>query len=258
MLEKFKRNFKNYIIQSNSSKDDASLRETSFEGACPCCGSNDFKQIDVLWDELVSIWQLSPHEIAYINRQQGFRCVGCGSRLRSMALAASLLNYFQSTDTFSQFVESNDIAKSLLLLEINEAGQLTQFLEKLPHYVLGAYPDIDMQSILYPENSFDVVVHSDTLEHIPDPVKGLAECQRVLRPGGICAFTVPVVVDRLTRSTKGRKPSYHGGGGSSAEDFRVHTEFGADVWKMVIDAGFSEYRLFSFEYPAGLVHFAVK
>jgi hypothetical protein len=53
-------------------------------------------------------------------------------------------------------------------------------------------------------------------------------------------------------------PSYHGHSGVRDEDFRVRTEFGADVWKTLLAAGFTEYRLFSFEYPSALVHIGIK
>jgi SAM-dependent methyltransferase len=234
------------------------IESSEMAGACPCCGNVELEQVNILGDELVERWQLLPHEICYINRQQGFRCKSCGSRLRSMALAAWFQRYVKSVDVLQKLVNNNQLARSLSILEINEAGQLTQFLKKLPLHTLGVYPEIDIQRMTYLDNSFDIVMHSDTLEHIPDPIKALSECYRVLRPGGVCVFTVPVVVDCLSRSTEGRKPTYHGYAGSTEESFRVHTEFGSDVWKLVVAAGFSEYRLFSFEYPAALVHIGVK
>jgi hypothetical protein len=38
----------------------------------------------------------------------------------------------------------------------------------------------------------------------------------------------------------------------------VHTEFGSDIWCIVLDAGFSECRLISYQYPAGIAVLAVK
>jgi hypothetical protein len=73
----------------------------------------------------------------------------------------------------------------------------------------------------------------------------------VLKPGGICAFTIPIIVDRLTLSREGLPSSYHGSSANPA-DCLVHSEYGADAWKHVIQAGFEECRLFAFDYPAAL------
>jgi ubiquinone/menaquinone biosynthesis C-methylase UbiE len=106
-----------------------------------------------------------------------------------------------------------------------------------------------MMAMSYEDQSFDLVLHSDTLEHVPEPVRGLAECRRVLKPGGFCAFTIPIIVDRLTASRAGLPPSYHGSPANPA-DHVVHTEYGADAWKHVLLAGFDECRICALEYPA--------
>lgn len=49
----------------------------------------------------------------------------------------------------------------------------------------------DLHSIPLPENSVDVVVSVDTIEHAHDPALFLAECRRVLRNGGRAVFTTP-------------------------------------------------------------------
>jgi hypothetical protein len=36
------------------------------------------------------------------------------------------------------------------------------------------------------------------------------------------------------------------------ESMRVHAEFGADLWCLVFEAGFTEYRLVAYCYPAGI------
>jgi len=215
---------------------------------CPCCGSTETQEQPVLWKELIDDWRLSKHEVAYIDRQQGFHCTACGSNLRSMGLAKAVMACFGYPGLFKEFVRSES-AQRLQVLEINEAGTLTQFLNDLPNRVLGRYPEIDMMNLRFEDMVFDLVVHSDTLEHVPHPIRGLSECRRVLKPGGFCAFTVPMIVDRLTRSREGLPPSYHGSQ-ENPTDCLVHTEYGADAWKHVLLAGFQECRIFSLEYPA--------
>jgi ubiquinone/menaquinone biosynthesis C-methylase UbiE len=140
----------------------------------------------------------------------------------------------------------------LRVLEVNEAGTLTKFLAKMMRRELACYPHVDMQAMPYPDNHFDLVVHSDTLEHVPDPVKGLCECRRVLKPGGFCCFTIPIVVNRLTRSRRGLPASYHGCEYDKWNDYVVATEYGSDFWHHVFHAGFTECRISSFEFPAAL------
>jgi ubiquinone/menaquinone biosynthesis C-methylase UbiE len=122
----------------------------------------------------------------------------------------------------------------------------------MPGHVFGAYPHIDMQALPYSDGSFDVVVHSDTLEHVHDPILALAECHRVLCAGGTLCFTVPIIVGRLSRSRDGLPKSYHGDSSVKHDDFVVHTEFGADAWTYAVQAGFQDVRLFSLEYPAAI------
>jgi SAM-dependent methyltransferase len=43
----------------------------------------------------------------------------------------------------------------------------------------------------FDDRSFDRVVASEVLEHIPDDVRAIAELARVLKPGGVMAATVP-------------------------------------------------------------------
>jgi SAM-dependent methyltransferase len=106
-----------------------------------------------------------------------------------------------------------------------------------------------MQHLPHPDGAFDLVVHSDTLEHVPDPVRGLAECRRVLHAAGACVFTVPIIVGRLTRSRAGLAPSHHGDP-ADGSGYLVHTEFGADAWAWPLLAGFADVRIVSLEHPA--------
>ena len=49
----------------------------------------------------------------------------------------------------------------------------------------------DALRLPYADNSFDVVVMSEILEHIPSDEAAITEMVRVLRPGGVAAVTVP-------------------------------------------------------------------
>lgn len=224
---------------------------------CIVCGEQNFSFRKVLWLDLVNEWQLSPHEVDYVNRQQGFHCTTCGNNLRSMALADAILRTHSFSGTLAQFVAS-DSGRSLKVLEINEAGGLSPVLKKLPNHQLVRYPEYDMTNLAFESGTFDLVIHSDTLEHVPNPERGLSECRRVLRSNGKCIFTVPIIVDRMSRSRAGLPPSYHGQSGVPANDQVVCTEFGADAWQTVLKAGFRSCEIFSLEYPAALAIIARK
>lgn len=223
---------------------------------CLCCGSTKTQERDVLWTDLINEWRIASYEVTYINRQQGFHCEECGANLRSMALAQAIMACYGCINRFTDFVGSTT-ARALRVLEINEAGALTQYLKVLPNYTFAPFPAVDMMNLPYKDTTFDLVVHSDTLEHVPHPVRGLSECRRILVPGGFCAFTIPMIVDRLTLSRAGLPPSYHGSPSNPA-DCLVHTEYGADAWKHVAVAGFRECRIVPLEYPAAQAFIAVR
>jgi ubiquinone/menaquinone biosynthesis C-methylase UbiE len=142
------------------------------------------------------------------------------------------------------------------VLEVNEAGNLSAVLRGFGGYVYASYPEVDIHALPYPDASFDLVVHSDTLEHVRNPVHALQECRRVLRPTGALCFTVPTIVGRMSRNREGLPKSFHGNPATDADDFAVQTEFGADVWTYLFEAGFTEVSIHSAGYPAGIAFLA--
>lgn len=70
-----------------------------------------------------------------------------------------------------------------------------QILEQARKWV-GEKPNIkllvgDVTDLPFEDGSFDRVILSEVLEHVPDDKKALSEVYRVLRPGGILVITVP-------------------------------------------------------------------
>lgn len=115
-----------------------------------------------------------------------------------------------------------------------------------------------MQRMSFPDPSIDVIIHSDTLEHVPDSKAALKECLRVLKPGGHLFYTVPIIIGRLTRTRRGLPPSYHGKPGVSRDDCVVQTEYGADFWCEIFETGFREVSLTSLIFPAAVAIQAIK
>jgi SAM-dependent methyltransferase len=219
--------------------------------ACQICGHPGFVHSDVLWPELIRAWELQPDEVEYFNVQQGTHCERCGGNVRSQALARGLLMVLGWPGTLESYVAGAPGATQRIL-EINEAGTLSPWLSRFEGHKLMRYPDVDMARLPFPDGAFDLVVHSDTLEHVSHPMAALAECARVVGPGGACVFTVPVRIARHTRSRSGLPASYHGSPDCRQADLLVHTEYGSDVWTDVFRAGFDSCEIVGYRFPAGI------
>lgn len=91
---------------------------------------------------------------------------------------------------------------AIRILDIAPAPALSRFLKNLPGAV---YRSADLFSsladdcvditdmLLYADNSFDVIVCSHVLEHIPDDRAAIRELRRVLAPDGVAILMVPIL-----------------------------------------------------------------
>lgn len=218
---------------------------------CSICGSDEYRETRVLWPELVAEWQLSDAERDYVDKQQGCACVVCGANLRLSALG-NALRAVVGTDLPLRDAVAAGLFDDLRILDCNGADAVSAALAALQHYRRADYPEYDMQKLPFADASFDIVLHSDTLEHVEHPILALEECRRILSATGRLCFTVPTIVGRLSRNRAGLPPSYHGAASTDADDFRVHTEFGADAWTIVHQAGFSDVTLSQVQYPSAI------
>ncbi len=82
-------------------------------------------------------------------------------------------------------------------LATEELGQVRDLMgamaveNQVPPGAAGGVSCANALALPFPDNSFDRVIASEVMEHIPDDAAALDELVRVLRPGGVIAVTVP-------------------------------------------------------------------
>jgi SAM-dependent methyltransferase len=98
----------------------------------------------------------------------------------------------------------------------------TQFYPNVPR---GAYRDgvrcEDLEQQTFDDESFDLVITQDVMEHIFHPDRAYREIWRTLKPGGLYLHTTPIYKDHLTTERRASlakdgtvvhlaEPEYHG------------------------------------------------
>jgi SAM-dependent methyltransferase len=215
-------------------------RRHDTRGRCSVCGARG-RQVRNVW---VLPRDLRRRHGALADRESLF-CEACGCSLRVRRIAEVLVGLYGAHAATLADLVREDAYRALRVAEINSIGRMHPFLAEAPGLVHVEYPEEDIQALSWPDRSFDLVLTSETLEHVPDPRRALRETYRVLRPGGRHVFTVPVDPSlETTRSRDGLPPEHHGRGGgpfglvSRKADMLVHTDFGRDVPDVVRAEGF--------------------
>ena len=106
----------------------------------------------------------------------------------------------------------------------------------------------DLQALTFASASFDVVLSSDVLEHMPQPYRAHSEIHRVLKPGGRHIFTVPygeaMIRDQVRASLIDGKvvhhheAVFHGDPVRPGEGILVWTIFGLEMFVRLNEIGF--------------------
>jgi ubiquinone/menaquinone biosynthesis C-methylase UbiE len=71
-----------------------------------------------------------------------------------------------------------------------------EYNQELVDFGKANFPELDIsqgdiQSLDFPDNSFDVAIATAVIEHLPNPGKAMREAKRVLRSGGVLVLTAP-------------------------------------------------------------------
>lgn len=227
---------------------------------CAACGfTGRFITRKALWPELIAEWELSREWTRWFDLREGQVCPSCGCNLRSEQLARVLLelfiaNYGAAGSSLDNVFDDPKVRK-LNIAEINSAGGLHRFLAKAPTLRYSEFggnvpgvPSEDLMNLSYADETFDLVITSETLEHVPDVDRAQREIRRVLKKDGIHLFTVPIVWDRPKTRPRAQfkdgkliqllPPSYHGAPREGKKDFLVFHEFGSDFVGLCKMSGF--------------------
>ncbi|MBI5359992.1 MAG: methyltransferase domain-containing protein [Planctomycetes bacterium] len=103
----------------------------------------------------------------------------------------------------------------------------------------------DIENLSFPDESFDLVITEDVLEHIRDYRKALNEIRRVLKPDGYHIFTIPFSFDSGTiayidivdgKEVQVMPPEFHGDW--LRGKIAVYRKFGTDLFGILDLTGF--------------------
>lgn len=235
---------------------------------CSSCGLKSKMYFNpwVINRQTLNDWGNTRTSDEYLMRESQF-CKKCGAPYRVRRISETLVQQLCRSDHahLNQCISSGELnAYSILQLnEIGGAGSLQETLGKLPEVVttiynpefafgddLGGKSNQDMSNLTFESNTFDVVLHSEVLEHVMDFSKAHSESIRVLKPGGKLIFTIPVqlhnektfsrfCVDESEKLSFTSPKIWHGWAGGPfgllprRDDYLEMHTFGSDIFSLL-------------------------
>ena len=205
------------------------------------------------------------------NLRETARCASCGAICRQRQLAyVACQSLAASLNVQLTTLRQLSLNSRLRVYNTEANGAVHATLKNMDGYVCSEYfgPQYasgdrvgqvvhqDLQNLLLPDQSFDLVLSGEVLEHVPQPYQAHREIFRVLRSGGRHIFTVPFDQTSYTDDVRAecgtdgkinylKPPEYHGDPVRPGEGVLVYTVFGMEMLAKLHSIGFSPrmYRL---------------
>ncbi|MFZ5830698.1 MAG: methyltransferase domain-containing protein [Planctomycetota bacterium] len=177
-----------------------------------------------------------------------FACSNCGSIPRERALMAVIESYFPNWRELVIHESSPGNRGASLRLRQQCAGYIpSQFFPgEAPGSVVGGMRCENLEALALADESVDLHVTQDVMEHVFHPERAFREIARTLRAGGAHICTVPLV--NKTRPSRRRarlladgqiehlEPAVYHGNPISEEGSLVTVDWGFDICRHIFDA----------------------
>lgn len=139
---------------------------------CPCCGLQSLAFL------AKSNWR----EVAFQSS-----CPQCDSRSRHRGLTGVLPELVKQKPAGPILLFAPELILIRLLWRLSADDLVTTDFKSVD----VDFPNEDIERLSFSDASYAMVVCNHVLEHVADDQKGLNECARVLKPGGVAVFTLP-------------------------------------------------------------------
>jgi len=140
------------------------------------------------------------------NLRESLYCSSCGSTARNRMLASGLLR-IASAPPFQSIAALANAPAGPKIFDTDCYGPIFQSLRKSDFYSSSVYIpgkpfgvnifddviNVDLQNMPFKDESFDVILTSDVMEHVRRDDLAHSEIHRCLKPAGFYVFTVPFV-----------------------------------------------------------------
>lgn len=124
-------------------------------------------------------------------------CQSCSSVPRERALMHVINQFYPNYKSLTIHESSPSTRGTSTKLRTECAGYTAS--QYLPGVQPGTFDEKcgfrceDLEALTFPDESFDLFISQDVMEHILEPDKAFKEIARVLKPGGAHIFTVPLI-----------------------------------------------------------------
>ncbi|MBI5640862.1 MAG: class I SAM-dependent methyltransferase [Nitrospirae bacterium] len=153
-----------------------------------------------------------------------YLCGNCGSIPRERALMYCIERYYPKWKDLSVHESSpSHRGASAKLKKYCKNYLASHFFSGIPPGKIhsSGFRNEDLENQTFADESFDLVITQDVMEHIFDPARAFTEIARVLKPGGAHIFSVPLINKEkpseiwASRDDTGKivhlkEPEYHG------------------------------------------------